>query len=101
MKQTSDLYLAIIGIGCLCPVGILAIGLLALRGGQSYFGIFDCVIANIILAFPLSLLGVLIGKQLTNMGMGGACMGAMVVVLIGIFSGFLQIIHPCVYPHSF
>src|SRR5687767_6724680 len=83
MKQTSDLYLAIIGIGCLCPVGILAIGLLALRGGQSYFDIFDCVIANIILAFPLSLLGALIGKQLTNMVMG-AWMGAMVIVFIGI-----------------
>ena len=80
MKQLS--YLVTIGIGCLFPVGIIVIGLLILPG-SGYF--WPCVVTIILMAIPLSLLGAFLGKQLTNLGMGGACLGAMVVVLIGIF----------------
>jgi len=78
MKQVS--YVATIGIGCLFPVGIILIGLLVLPV-SGYF--FPCVITGIILAIPLSLLGALLGKILTNTGMG-AWMGALVIVFLGI-----------------
>jgi hypothetical protein len=79
MKQLS--YLVTTGMGCLFLVGIIiVIGWLVLSA-SGYF--WPCVVIGFLMAIPLGLLGALIGKILTNTGMG-TWMGALVMVSLGI-----------------
>lgn len=79
MEETQISNRETVRIGCLVSVGVLIIGLLMLPA-SGYF--FLCVIVYIISAFPLSLVGALIGKLLTKTQLG-VWIGALVVVSLG------------------
>ena len=76
-KQISNLEA--IGIECLVFVCVLVMGLLMLSA-SGYF--FFCVILYIVAALPLSVVGALLGKMLTQMRLG-IWAGAWVVVILG------------------